>query len=115
VGRRHLGAFARRRRDEGIALLWEPEGLWTPIEAASLASQACVTPIFKGLEGGRAVADFPPAAWLRAQGMPRKPRLDAAHRTALLQLVEGLDAPATVLFAGPQAHANLRSFVGELD
>lgn len=114
VGRRRLEEFARRRRDEGIGLLWEPEGLWTHAEVASLAASLGVTPILSGLEGGRAVADFPATAWVRAEGLPRNPRLQGAHLSTLLRLLARLDAPATVLFAGPQAHTNLRAFVDEL-
>jgi len=115
LGRRRLEAFARRRRDEGIQLLWEPEGLWTSSQVAALAAKTGVTPILRGLEGGRAVRGFPPSAWARAQGMPRRPRLQGASLTALLELVDGLDGPTTVLFAGPHAQRNLRAFLEELD
>lgn len=111
LSRRRFTKFVESLAPEDPRLLWEPEGLWTPAQAAAFAGELgveVVAPAF-GMTGQ--VLEFEGATWLRIGGS-KDARLRSSHAEiladALIDLAEA--QPLTLLFEGPRAYANLRSF-----
>ena len=112
LGRKRLQAFVEERRADGFEIVWEPEGLWAAPEAVAFAASVGITAIGPAFVAGRPNTDEDPevlyhrSAWLRVDGIGRRPRLSADQLDAIadhLDVVPG----ATLLFAGPRALANL--------
>jgi hypothetical protein len=124
VGHARLTAFAAARAAEGIELVWEAEGLWEPAQTLSLARKLGMRTIVPAFDGtGRQFAGSLERRWLRVDGAGPTDRLRGVLAEALAFAVEqagaGEDAAEAVddrvvLFAGPRAYANLRSFAREL-
>jgi hypothetical protein len=113
------GSLSRRRFTNFLGslgptdpkVLWEPEGLWTPAQAAAFAGELgveIVAPVF-AMTGQ--LLEFEGATWLRISGS-KDARLRSSHAEiladALVELAE--EQPLTLLFEGPRAYANLRAF-----
>ncbi len=116
LGRKRIREFVQARRDEGIDVVWEPEGLWEPDVAQEFARQLGVTLLYGAFEGGRPRYEregddvlVGAHAWLRADGAGPSRRLDGAQLDALAMHVEALP-DTTVIFAGPRAPAHLSAF-----
>ena len=111
IGRKRIAEFVRARGEQGIGVVWEPEGLWTPLEAMAAASGAQV--LLPAFEGGRPqrVDDGPvlaaPGAWLRVDGAGPRRSIHGGHVDALVEHIEDLGG-ATLVFTGPRAAANLQ-------
>jgi hypothetical protein len=112
VGRARLQAFVESRRAAGLDVIWEPEGLWNPDEAFGFSQQIGVPMLWRAFTAGRPVWNeandevlVAPGAWLRIDGVGRRPRLSADQVDALLDHLSG--QPDTVLvFAGARALTN---------
>jgi hypothetical protein len=120
LGRTRVREFVARRRSEGIEVIWEPEGLWSPAEAVAHARAIGARALVPAFEGGRAIrATHDPEvlvaqdAWLRVDGVGPRSRIDADQIDAIAQHLER--APdATIVLAGPRAFANLRELAAAL-
>jgi hypothetical protein len=120
LGRTRVREFVARRKGEGIAVIWEPEGLWSPAEAAAHARAIGAHALVPAFEGGRPIraAHDPDVlvaddAWLRVDGVGPRARIDAEQIDAIAQHLER--APdATIVLAGPRAFANLRELAAAL-
>lgn len=120
IGRKRLQAFVERRKEEGLDIVWEPEGLWSPAEASALASSLGITVMGPAFVAGRpnTEADEPEVlyhrnTWLRVDAMGRRPRLSADQLDALADHVD-VQPASTMIFAGPRALANLEAAVDTL-
>lgn len=122
VGRKRIESFIQTRREQSLAVVWEPEGLWEPDEAASFADSLGVDFMWRAFSGGRPVRPdgstdgtlVAPSAWLRVEGMGRRPRLSADQLDALLEHAESVDVQPTLIFSGPKALSNLAMVHAEL-
>lgn len=100
LGRRRLQDFVARRAAEGVQLLWEPQGLWTPTEADSAASALGLTLLLDAFD------EPVPGAWLRVDPMRRGARLGFDQIDALIERIEA-EPDAVLVFAGSAAIGNL--------
>jgi hypothetical protein len=114
LGRKRLRAFVEARRAEGIAITWEPEGLWEPEVARAFARELGVEVCIGAFEGGRPRYEDPGEpvlvgreVWLRVGGTGPRGRLDGAQIDALAEHVEAVP-DATIVFTGPLALKHLR-------
>lgn len=115
IGRKRIQAFAQLRAADGTSLVWEPEGLWSAIEATTLARSLGMEVIGRAFVAGRpdACEDEPGilyrrGTWLRIDGTGRRPRLSADQLEAIAEHTE-LDPNSTLVFSGPKAIMNLRA------
>ncbi|MCA9650302.1 MAG: hypothetical protein H6712_28015 [Myxococcales bacterium] len=112
LGRGRIRAFVEARRAEGLGVIWEPEGLWEPLDAAALAKQCGATLLWPAFTGGRAIHEdgreglVPAGAWLRVDGAGAKRGIHGGHVDELLDHLD-LEPDATIVFAGPRARGNL--------
>lgn len=113
IGRKRLQTFIEHRRADGFETVWEPEGLWSAAETATLASALKIRPLGPAFVAGRpnTEADDPEVlyhrnAWLRVDAMGRRPRLSADQLDAIADHVD-LVPDSTLIFAGPRALSNL--------
>ena len=113
IGRKRLQTFVERRKAEGYGMVWEPEGLWSALDAAALAASLQITamgPAFvagrPNIEGNDPEVLYHPSSWLRIDAMGRRPRLSADQLDALLDHADAVPG-STYVFAGPKALANL--------
>lgn len=108
-GRRRLEKFVQRRREEGMRLVWEPEGLWEPDELSLLAQQLDLTLLTPPPAEGRVVLEH---RWLLpgSGGSAADLRGSAADSLLYDVLNEASDGSITVVFAGGLALKNLRAF-----
>ncbi|MCR9162694.1 MAG: hypothetical protein ACE37F_03005 [Nannocystaceae bacterium] len=119
VGRKRLQSFVEQRRADGYELVWEPEGLWSPSEAANLAASLKITAMGPAFVAGRPNTDEDPevlyhrSAWLRVDAMGRRPRLSADQLDAIADHADVVTSP-TFVFAGPKALANLEATADSL-
>lgn len=120
LGRSRIRAFVAARQAEGLAVLWEPQGLWEPAVALQAAKEAGATLLLPGFVGGRPARDegaeglTPPAAWVRVDGSGPKQGIHGGHVDELLDHVD-LFPNSTVVFAGRRARNNLSQFAEALD
>lgn len=112
LGRGRVRTFVEERRAEGLAVIWEPEGLWEPAIAALTARECGATVMLPAFAGGRPLRNDDgdglsvPGAWLRVDGSGPRQALHGGHVDELLDHVDA--APdATLVFAGPRAPTNL--------
>lgn len=119
IGRKRLREFVEARRAEGIALVWEPEGLWDDDVAVAFARELGVellVPAFAGgrprrAEGSSLIVDA--RAWLRIDGVGARGGLEGQHIDALLEHLD--QAPdAKLVFSGPRALRHLGLVASEL-
>lgn len=119
VGHARLTAFAAARAAEGVELVWEAEGLWEPAQTLALARKLGLQTIVPAFDGtGRPFTGTLERRWLRVDGAGPTDRLRGVLAEALAFAVDGAEAAdedgPVVLFGGPRAYANLRSFAREL-
>jgi hypothetical protein len=108
LGRRRIRAFVDKHRDCGF--VWEPQGLWTPSEAAGFAKDVPLTLLHPAFEGGRPIDDVDDDAWLRVDPVGRHAKLGGAQLDALADRLDALDGRgAVIVFSGPHALTNLRA------
>lgn len=117
LSRKRFTSFVTGLGPEDPKLVWEPEGLWGPAEAAAFAGPHGVEILAPAFAMTGALMEREGATWLRVQGA-KDGRLRSSHAEilahALLDQVETQDQPLTVLFDGRRAYANLRSFAREV-
>ncbi|WP_205633060.1 hypothetical protein [Enhygromyxa salina] len=112
LSRRRFTDFVNALAPEHPRLVWEPEGLWSSAEAAAFAEPLGVEVLAPAFAMTGQLLEFEGAGWLRISG-GKDARLRASHAEVLAYALaehEGL----TVLFEGPRAYANLRSFASAL-
>ncbi|MFO7567179.1 MAG: hypothetical protein R6X02_31325 [Enhygromyxa sp.] len=111
LSRRRFKSFVESLEPTDPKLLWEPEGLWTPAQAAAFALELGVEVIAPAFAMTGQLLEFDGASWLRVGGS-KDAKLRASHAEiladALVELAE--TEPLTLLFEGPKAYANLRAF-----
>jgi hypothetical protein len=120
LGRKRIREFVAARASEGLATIWEPEGLWEPADALAFAGELGITALVPAFEGGRPRSTEPggatlvgAAAMLRVDGTGPRARVDARQVDALAEHLE-VHPSTTVVFAGPRALANLGELEREL-
>jgi len=121
LGRKRLREFVAARKAEGLATIWEPEGLWELPDILAFAAELGVEPLVPAFEGGRprwahegATMLVGPTAMLRIDGSGPRARVDARQLDALADHLE--DRPDSVLvFSGPRALGNLGELVRLLE
>jgi hypothetical protein len=118
LSRRRFKSFVESIGPEGLELLWEPQGLWETAQAAVFAAEFGVEVIAPVFSMTGALLDFEGANWLRIGGS-KDARLQSSHAEILADALAELDLDddlddddeqLTLLFDGPRAYANLRSF-----
>lgn len=121
LSRRRLTRFVESREPGEPTLIWEPRGLWEPAGAAAFGATIGVEvlgPVFS-MTGNP--LEFGECRWLAVSG-GKDARLRSSQAEILAyslapKLEAKLDSDTehvTVLFEGPRALANLRSFVDAL-
>ncbi len=120
LGRKRIAEFVAARREEGFSIVWEPQGLWEPHEAAAFARELGVSLLHSAFVGGRPLFDpddeprlVAPATWLRIDPVGRRPQLSGDQLDALVDHLEHV-GEGTFVFTGPRAVANLRRARAEL-
>lgn len=119
VGHTRLATFAAARAAEGVEVVWEAEGLWEPAQTLVLARKLGLQTIVPAFDGtGRPFTGTLERRWLRVDGAGPTDRLRGVLAESLAFAVDGAESSAddapVILFAGPRAYANLRSFAREL-
>jgi hypothetical protein len=111
-GRGRIRAFVEARRAEGLAVVWEPEGLWEPPVAAAFARELGASLLLPAFAGGRALRNedgdglLVPGVWLRVDGSGPRQNIHGGIVDDLLDHAETAD-DTVLVFTGPRAHANL--------
>ena len=110
LGRRRLRAFLERHEASELELVWEPTGLWTPADMASVVRGTSARCVLADSEIGDTLD--PTDACVRVGGAGQPVRLsDAQAESLAFRLEDSAAAQAIrVVFAGPRAFSNLRSF-----
>lgn len=115
VGRDRIRKFAEARRTESLEVVWEPEGIWEPAEATNFGNSIRVAVLWRGFSAGRPMRDplnpmrlVHADAWIRVEGVGRRPRLSADQIDAILDHLEA-QPNAVVVFSGPAAIHNLEA------
>ena len=120
VGRARLNAFCERIASLGLNLAWEPTGLWDTAGAlAAAAGRAEIITDASAWTSSAAGAPERPGAWLRVGGGGDRVHWSSGQADELAYQLGLHDstprhAPG-LLFAGPRAFANLRTFQSVLD
>lgn len=118
LGRKRLRAFVEARASEGIAITWEPEGLWETETARLFARELGVGLCVGAFEGGRpryeTLADAGHSevlvgreVWLRIGGTGPRARLDGQQLDAIVDHIAAVP-DTTLIFTGPRALPHLR-------
>lgn len=111
LSRRRFTSFVESLGPDDPKLLWEPEGLWEPAQAAAFANELGIEVIAPVFAMTGQLLEFEGASWLRIGGS-KDARLRSSHAEiladALLDLAEAM--PLTLMFDGPRAYSNLRAF-----
>jgi hypothetical protein len=118
INQGRLAAFVEARAAEGLKIVWETDGLWEPAATLALARKLDIVTLLPAYEGtGRPIAQSYERRWLRVDGAGPTEKLRGALAEALIYALQNAEAlkEATILFAGPRAHANLRAFARTLD
>lgn len=113
-----MAAFAEARATEGLQVVWEIDGLWEPATTLAMARKLDIQTLVPAFEGtGRPIVQSFERRWLRVDGAGATERLRGALAESLVFALANADAldDTTILFTGPRAHANLRSFARSLD
>ncbi len=120
VGRKRLETWVAARKAEKLNVLWEPEGLWQADEATNLSTILGIDVLGRAFAAGRPNYSelepellFHPGAWLRVDGMGKRPRLSADQLDALLEHCE-VQPDTTMVFAGPKAIGNFKATRAEM-
>lgn len=121
IGRKRMREFVAARRDEGFAIVWEPEGLWDDDVAVAFARELDVTLLMPAFAAGRprrvdetSAILVDARAWLRVDGVGKRSAVEPQHLDALLEHAEAVP-DATFVFTGPRALQHLRALAVELD
>lgn len=103
VNRGRLRDFVTAHRDDGMQLAWEADGLWTDEQILSTAAELGITPLIgvplDAVDGSRA------PGWIKLGGEIRASRADQ-----LAYILEDLDVWPELIFDGPVAFSNARTF-----
>lgn len=112
LSRRSFREFLALRGADDPKLVWEPEGLWTPAEAAAFAGPLGVEIMTSAVGMTGQLLEVEGARWLRIQGA-KDGRLRSSHAEVLAFELADQPAPEPriLLFDGRRAYANLRAFV----
>jgi hypothetical protein len=120
LGRRALEGFFAGCKSRGLAVTWEPEGLWTAAGAIELAWQNRIDAMLPAFTGGRAEWESDArtllvgaGAWLRVDGVGPKREVQPAQIDALLEDLEHRTS-GVVAFAGMRALDGLRQLASAL-
>lgn len=122
IGRSRLQAFFTGPA-AGLRVIWEPQGLWEPIEAAAVAAQVpapgarLLLPAFEGGRPSFAGDDrqvlVSRDAWLRVDPAGPRRTLNGGQIDALVD--HAAEEPGSVyVFTGPRALSNLRAVADAL-
>jgi hypothetical protein len=112
LSRRRFTDFVSSLGPEHPKLVWEPEGLWSSTDAAAFADPMSIDVLAPAFGMTGQLLEFDGARWLRISGS-KDARLRASHAEVLAHALADLEG-LTVLFEGPRAYANLRSFARAL-
>jgi hypothetical protein len=122
LSRRRFKNFVESLAPTDPKILWEPEGLWSPAQAAAFAGELGVEIIAPAFSMTGQLLEVEGASWLRVGG-GKDAKLRSSHAEvladALSELAELADEDdeesLTLLFEGPRAYANLRNFARASD
>lgn len=110
LSRRRLTSFIEQLGEGQPRLIWEPEGLWTPADAAAFSAPLGIEIMARAFGMSGQLLELEGASWLRIGG-GKDARLRSSQAEVLAYELEdrGL-ANANIAFEGPRALANLRTF-----
>lgn len=111
LSRRRFGNFVASLGGGDPTLVWEPQGLWTPAEAAAFAEPLAVEVVAPAFGMTGQLLEIDGATWLKIQGS-KDGRLRSSHAEVLADALADTDPtrPLTLMFDGRRAYANLRAF-----
>ena len=114
LSRKRFTSFVESLGPEHPQLLWEPEGLWSAAQAAMFGNELGVEILSQAFSMTGQVLEFEGATWLRIGGS-KDAKLRSSHAEILADALADLAEvqPLTLLFDGPRAYANLRTFARE--
>lgn len=111
LGRQRLRSFLDRCEPLDLEIVWEPTGLWTVPDVLSTVRDTSARGVLAetDLRGDSPVAD---RSWVRVGGGGQAVHLSNAQAESLaFRLVDCFEGDtARVVFSGPRAFSNLRSF-----
>ena len=115
LSRRRLTQFMAERSGGELGIIWEPEGLWTPAEAAAFATPLGVEVMGQAFGMTGQLLELEGARWLRIGG-GKDARLRASHAEILVhELMDHDVEDVQISFEGPRAYGNLRAFARALE
>lgn len=111
LSRRRFTKFLESLGPTDPKLVWEPEGLWTPAQAAAFVGELGVEVLAPAFALTGQLFEFEGASWLRISGS-KDAKLRSSHAEILADAIVDIaeEQPLTLLFEGPRAYANLRAF-----
>lgn len=120
LGRRRLAAFAQARAAEGTSLVWEPSGLWEPIDALAFGRELGAAVLLPAFAGGRPIYDAEDSdtlvgagAWVHVTPVgPRQAILGSQVDAVAEHVAEHADA--TIVVSGRRALAGARAIAEAL-
>lgn len=113
LGQRRLRGFFERAKARDLAIIWEPTGLWEPEAVVACALGADVQVVLDAFDPASAAAcEQVVPVWLRVGGAGERVHLSGAQAEQLAFDLEARSAhpPRGLVFAGPKAFGNARSF-----
>jgi hypothetical protein len=111
LSRRRFSNFVGALGPDDPKLVWEPEGLWTPAEAAAFAEPLGVEILAPAFSMTGQLLEIEGASWLKITGS-KDGRLRSSHAEVLADALADYaeTRSLTLLFDGRRAYANLRAF-----
>ncbi len=116
VARKRLADFVSTHRQVDITLVWEPTGLWQPLEIAQVCTELKLVPFIDAFSDARfaltetdlaALESASPDVWLRIDGAGRRRTFTPEQH----DILRDLESDAfTAIFGGTQAIANATRF-----
>jgi hypothetical protein len=112
LSRRRFTNFVAALGPEDPKLVWEPEGLWTPAEAAAFANPLGVEIVAPAFSMTGQLLEIEGASWLKIVGS-KDGRLRSSHAEVLADALAGIEPTSalTLMFDGRRAYTNLRAFM----
>lgn len=116
--RKRLAEFSKKAQNQGTTIIWEPEGLWTVEVARPFAASQGLELMFSATTVTGQVSEDLGPGWLRVNGeLPGRNAEVLAYELGQKLVMEASlggevqsQLPACLVFGGPRAYANLRSF-----